>query len=359
MSHRFHKLKVQKIIRETSDSVSLILEVPEALRSLFAFKQGQYLTFKGTHEGEEIRRSYSICSSPLSGILQVAVKKIKGGVFSSYINEQLREGDTLEVMAPQGRFFTEMHQNNEKLYVAIAAGSGITPVLSIIATALQSEPKSRVILLYGNKNKNSIIFKETLEALKNSYMSRLSVYHILSREQSDAELLSGRIDKDKCAYFLRHIIHPKDISEVFLCGPEQMIKDGRAALSEAGVPKEQIHFELFFSAGAVRGVRRQATVEEKTTAVSNITLKLDAVTVQFDLDYQGETILEAALKKGADLPFSCKGGMCATCRAKVEKGRVTMDTNYALEAEEVKAGFILACQSHPRSKEVVINFDIK
>lgn len=356
MSQHFHRLKVQKIIRETSDSVSLILEVPEALRSVFAFKQGQYLTFKIIHEGVEIRRSYSICSSPLSGRLQVAVKKVKDGVFSSYINEQLREGDFLEALAPQGRFFTEMHKSNEKLYLAIAAGSGITPVLSIITAALESEPKSRVLLLYGNKNKNSIIFKETIEALKNSYMSRLSVYHILSREQADMELLSGRIDKEKCAYFLRHIIPPKEISEVFLCGPEQMIKELRVVLSEAGVPKKQIHFELFFSVAATN-VRQPLRMEE-TTTLSSVTLKLDAVTVQFDLDYQGETILEAALKKGADLPFSCKGGMCATCRAKLEKGEVAMDTNYSLEPEEVEAGFILTCQSHPRSQEVVINFDI-
>ncbi len=360
MSTNFHKLKVKQIRKETPECVSVTFDVPTDLQQEFAFKQGQYLTFKNFHNDEEIRRSYSICASPLENELRVAVKKIDEGIFSSYMNDSAKVGDILDVMQPQGRFFTEVKADQEKLYVAIAAGSGITPILSIIKTVLLTEENSRFVLIYGNKNKGTIIFKEELEALKNKYMDRFSLYNILSREVADAEILSGRINREKCDYFLQNIIDPTQINEVFLCGPEEMILSGRDALVDAGVNKENIHFELFYSATAEqKKAENKKIVATSNDTMSKVTVKLDATALTLDLGYNGDTILDAALKNGADLPYACKGGVCATCRAKVEKGQVVMDINYSLEPDEVEAGFILTCQAHPCSEEVVVNFDIK
>ena len=360
MAINFHKLSVKQVKRETPECVSVVLDVPADLKNEFNFKQGQYLTFKDIKNNEEIRRSYSICSCPTDGELRVAVKKIQNGVFSTYVNDSLQVGDVLEVMTPQGNFYTEVEPTNEKLYVGIVAGSGITPVMSIMKAVLNKEPNSKFVLLYGNRNKGNIIFKEEIEALKNKHMERLSVYNILSREIADAEVLSGRIDRDKIDYFLQHIIDPKQVSEVFLCGPEEMILSGRDAFVEAGVDKKKVHFELFYSAAAeAKKVEHQNVVAESDDTMSKLTIKLDASALMIDLGYHGETILDAALKNGADLPYACKGGVCATCKCKVEKGEVHMDINYSLEPDEVEAGFVLSCQAHPRSEEVVVNFDIK
>lgn len=360
MAINFHKLKVKQLKRETPECVSVVLDVPAELQNEFKFKHGQYLTFKDIKNDEEIRRSYSICSCPTEGELRVAVKKIQNGVFSTYVNEELKVGDTLDVMTPQGNFYTEVDPNNSKLYVGIVAGSGITPVLSIIKTVLQTEPKSEFVLLYGNRNKGSIIFKEEIEALKNKYMERISVYNILSRETADAEILSGRINKEKIEYFLKNLINPADINEVFLCGPEEMILDGRDALTEAGVDSKHIHFELFYSATAeAKKVERQNAVAVSDDTMSKVTIKLDATALQIDLGYNGETILDAALQNGADLPYACKGGVCATCKCKVLEGEVEMDINYSLEPDEIEAGFVLSCQAHPRSANVVVDFDAK
>jgi len=360
MAINFHKLTVKQVKRETPECVSIVLDVPTELKNEFKFKQGQYLTFKDIKNNEEIRRSYSICSCPTDGELRVAVKKIENGVFSTYVNETLQPGDTLDVMTPQGNFFTEVENSNEKLYVGIVAGSGITPVMSIMKAVLNSEPNSKFVLLYGNRNKGNIIFKEEIEALKNKHMERLSVYNILSREIADAEILSGRIDREKIEYFLQNIIDPKQVSEVFLCGPEEMILSGRDAFVEAGVDTKNVHFELFYSATAeAKKVERQNVVADSDDTISKLTIKLDASALMIDLGYNGDTILDAALKNGADLPYACKGGVCATCKCKVEKGEVHMDINYSLEPDEVAAGFVLSCQAHPRSEEVVVNFDIK
>lgn len=358
MAVSFHQLKVRNIRRETPECVSVSLEVPEESKSDFVFRQGQYLTFRHQLNGEEIRRSYSICASPLDGELRVAVKKVPEGVFSTYVNESLQVGDTVEVMQPEGRFFTELDATNEKMYVAFAAGSGITPVISIIKTVLLTEPKSKFCLVYGNKTRGSIIFKSEIEDLKNQFMGRFSVYHILSREQADAQILSGRIDRDKCRYFLDKIIRPEDIDECFLCGPEDMINDVKEVLTGAGVSSKKIHFELFFTSSSLR---RQAAekVPYLNDSISKVTVKLDGSYMEMELGYHGESILDAALKNGADLPFACKGGVCATCRAKVEKGSVEMDINYALEQDELDAGFVLTCQAHPRSENVLVNFDIR
>lgn len=360
MSTTFHPLKIKRINRETNDCVSVSFDVPEDLKDLFQFKQGQYLTFKSKDGQEEIRRSYSICASPCENELKVAVKKISEGIFSSYINDLAKEGDVLEVMPPQGNFFTEINKDHQKTYVAFVAGSGITPVISIIKSVLKNEPNSQFILIYGNRNKGSIIFKEEVEALKNRYMQRLSVYHILSREMADADILSGRINAEKAELFLKHIIPTDKIDEVFLCGPEDMILGVRDTLVNAGLDSKKIHFELFYSAASAQKKKEhQEAVNRPDDQYSKVVVKLDASALNMDLAYHGQTILDAALQNGADLPYACKGGVCATCKCKLEKGEVEMDINYSLEQDELDAGFILSCQAHPRSADVVVNFDIK
>lgn len=359
MSITFHPLSVKNIRQETPDCVSVAFDLPENLKSDFSFQQGQYLTFKKEINGEEVRRSYSICSSPLDGELRVAVKQVEAGIFSTYVNNELKVGDVLETMTPQGLFTSPMEPDSAKNYFLVAAGSGITPILSIIKTVLQSEPKSNITLLYGNKNRGSIIFKSELEALKNKYMERLSVYHILSREQADADLMCGRIDAAKCTYFLDKIVNSKSISAAFLCGPEEMILSTKETLIAAGVPEADVHYELFFSAVAAQKQQERKEQNADTDTMSKVSITLDGTTTIISLGYNGESILDAALSNGADLPFACKGGVCATCRCKVESGTVEMDVNYSLEKDEIERGFILACQAHPRSEQVVVNFDAR
>jgi ring-1,2-phenylacetyl-CoA epoxidase subunit PaaE len=359
MSIKFYPLKVKNIKQETADCVSVAFDLPENIKTDFAFKQGQYLTFKKEINGIEIRRSYSICSSPLDGELRVAIKQVEEGVFSTYINKNLKVGDIIETMTPQGLFTNPIEPNKAKNYFLIAAGSGITPILSIIKTILQSEPESNITLLYGNKNRGSIIFKSELEALKNKYMERFSIYHILSREQTDADLMSGRIDITKCNYFLNKIVDPKSINAAFLCGPEEMILSAKESLIAFGVPESSIHYELFFSAIAAQKQQDRKEKISSEDAVSKVSITLDGTTTVLDLTYNGESILDAALNNGADLPFACKGGVCATCRCKVESGEVEMDVNYSLEKDEIARGFVLACQAHPRSENVIINFDAR
>lgn len=359
MSVTFHPLKVKSVRKETVDCVSVALEVPEALQSDFAFKHGQYLTFRKEFNGEEVRRSYSICSSPLDGELRVAIKKVEDGVFSQYANQKLQAGDVLETMTPQGLFTCGLDKTQKKQYLAFAAGSGITPILSIVKTILQTEPQSEFCLVYGNQNRGSIIFKSELEALKNRYMERFSLYNVLSREVADAELLRGRIDPEKIGIFLSKVIDPATISDVFLCGPEEMILSGKEALKSAGIPEKNIHFELFYSATAAEKQKARSKVPYSNDTMSQITVHLDGSSSTMSLGYHGESILDAALRNGADLPFACKGGVCATCRCKLESGEVEMDVNYSLEKDELEQGFILACQAHPRSEQVTVNFDIR
>lgn len=357
---KFNTLKVKDIKRETSECVSVAFEVPEQLIEDYAFVQGQYLTLKAEIQGEEVRRSYSICTSPLDNDLRVAIKKVEGGRFSTYANEQLRPGDSLEVMTPMGRFYTQLDANNENNYVAFAAGSGITPVMSILKTTLQKEPKSNFILFYGNRATDSIIFKEEIEALKNIFMGRLSVHHVLSREQQDSPLFTGHIDADKCMAFSKTFFDSAEISAFFLCGPGAMIEEVSNQLIERGVDKSNIHFELFTTdqAGALNLMPKNTATSSSTEEVeAMISITLDGNSFSFPLPSKGDTILDAALKAGADLPFSCKGGVCATCRAKVVKGQVNMDVNYALEQDEIENGYVLTCQSHPASAEVHVDFD--
>jgi ring-1,2-phenylacetyl-CoA epoxidase subunit PaaE len=353
----FHKLTVRDVRKETNDCVSISFDIPNDLKDDFLFNQGQNITLRSTIDGEEIRRSYSICTSPAENELRVAVKKVFDGAFSSFANERLSAGDVLEVMPPTGNFFTELNVANKKRYVFFAAGSGITPVISIIKTILQAEPESTVTLVYGNKNVSSIIFKEVLEGLKDTYLQRLSLFYILSRERTDADINHGRIDAEKCRQF-SNLVNFLSVDEFFICGPEKMIFIVKAFLEEKGINKRKIHFELFTTPERKikKIINSRMAVEGEGSA---ITVKLDGRSFDFQLDYNSNNILDEALAQGADLPFSCKGGVCTTCKAKIIEGEVEMEANYGLEPEEVKAGFILTCQSHPRSKKVVIDFDVK
>ena len=345
--------------KETGDCVSIAFTVPPALKEKFNYIQGQYITLRTTINGEDVRRSYSVCSSPLDNELRVAVKKVEEGVFSTYANEFLKRGETLDVMPPMGKFFTALKPGQTKQYVGFASGSGITPLLSIIKTTLRTELKSSFTLVYGNRNRHSIIFKEELEGLKNRYMERFRVIYILSREKTDAAINFGRIDAEKCTALCTKNLDITTTDEFFLCGPENMIFSVKDQLEHLGVDKKKIHFELFTVPGQKLSSIVKPESAMKTEVKSKITVKLDGIAFDFDLGFDGDAILDAALKNGADLPYACKGGVCCTCRAKLVEGEVDMDVNYGLEQEEIEQGFILTCQSHPRTEKVVVDFDSK
>lgn len=355
----FHTLTVKDVRRETEDCVSIAFDIPEELLDLFSFQQGQNITIRRSIDGEDLRRNYSICTSPYEKELRVAIKAMPYGKFSNWANQELKIGDTLEVMPPTGRFHTRLDPSSKKKYLAFAAGSGITPLMSIIKTTLQTEPQSSFTLIYGNRNRRSIIFRDELENLKNKFMQRFQLIHILSREEPESVLNFGRIDEKKCDELCGHLIRLDQYQEVFLCGPEQMIGQVRQYLEHAGFPEEHIHFELFTTPQQSprangSGLTDQAGDLRKQ---SRIQVKIDGIVTGFDLPVQGDTILNAALRHGADLPFACKGGVCATCKARLVEGRVEMDVNYALEKDEVAAGFILTCQSHPVTDHVYVDFD--
>lgn len=365
MSSHFVSLTIKDVRRETADCVSIAFAVPAQWQETFGFHQGQNITVRTMIAGAEIRRSYSICSSPLDHELRIAVKKVAGGLFSTLANDQLQPGHTLEVLPPSGKFYTELHPGNRKQYLAIAAGSGITPVLSLIKTTLAVEPHSRFTLVYGNRSRPSIIFREELEALKNRYMDRLSLHHILSREEMEVPLYQGRIDAAKCEELCSRLIDLQTMDEIFICGPRTMTFSVKDWLEKQGIQRKKIHFELFHpldssiaASSPVPGNTEAASAREDEK-ISEVTVRLDGVSHVFKLPYYGNSILDAALYQGADLPFACKGGVCCTCRARLTEGEVEMDHNYALESDELAAGFVLTCQSHPRSPKVTIDFDSK
>lgn len=358
MALHFHPLTVKDIKRETQDCVSISFDIPKELKKEFEFKQGQSLTLRKNLEGEEIRRSYSICTSPLDNEVRVAVKKVQGGLFSTFANTELKPGDTMDVMPPSGNFYTDLYSSHKKNYVAFAAGSGITPVISIIKTTLITEPKSTFTLVFGNKNHSSIIFKEELEALKDKYIERFSLYHILSRERMEADINYGRITAEKCDQ-LTKLIDINRIDEFFICGPEEMIFYVKDFLEQKGIDKRKIHFELFTTPLRKASSYKPQNASETNKETSKITVKLDGRSFDFNLDYDSNNILDAALAQGADLPYACKGGVCTTCKAKLIEGKIEMEVNYGLEADEVAAGYILTCQSHPRSEKVMVDFDVK
>jgi ring-1,2-phenylacetyl-CoA epoxidase subunit PaaE len=354
MAVHFHSLKIKEIIKETTDCVSVSFIVPPELSDLFTFKEGQNITLKKIINGEEVRRSYSICNAPHEKELKVAIKKVEGGLFSTFANDSLKAGDSVDVLPPTGRFTSKDKEGN---YLAIAAGSGITPIISIIKHTLKTQPNSSFTLIFGNKSRSSIIFFEEIEGLKNTYMQRLNCINILSRERTDATINYGRINTEKLEA-LKQLINFKTFDGAYICGPEEMIFASSAFLEKEGVEKTKIHFELFTSPGQKTNTIQQEKADVDKGPKSNISIKLDGRTFDFALGYNADCILDAALAQGADLPYACKGGVCCTCRAKLVEGKVHMDVNYALEEEEIAQGFILTCQSHPLTEKVVIDFDV-
>jgi ring-1,2-phenylacetyl-CoA epoxidase subunit PaaE len=352
----FHPLTIAAIDPVTDDSVAIMFEVPEQLRADYAFTQGQHLTIRTELAGDDVRRNYSICAPVSSGQLRVAVKRLPGGAFSEHALDVLQPGDVLDVMTPSGRFFTELDPTNTKHYVCVAAGSGITPVLSIVATTLETEPHSQVTLVYANRTHKSVMFLEEVEDLKDSYPDRFQLIHVLSREPQEVELFSGRLDADRMARLLESLLPPDTVDEWFLCGPFDMVSDLRKLLISEGVAKKAVHAEVFHveSAGAVRRTPVQSAGPAEG---AEVTITLDGRTSSFRLASDGPVVLDAALAVRSDAPFACKGGVCGTCRAKVVEGSVEMDTNWALEPDEVERGYVLTCQSHPTSDKVVLDYD--
>lgn len=355
MSLHFYALTVAQIRKETDDCVSILFAIPENLKEKFTYQQGQNIAIKTNINGAEVRRSYSLCSSPLSNEFRIAIKQVKNGLFSTYANTVLQAGDVLDVMPPVGKFYTALKATHQKKYVAFAAGSGITPILSIIKTTLATEPKSSFTLVFGNKNHNSIIFKEELEALKNKYLQRFQLIHVLSRERTDAELNYGRINVEKLQQ-LSALINLKQTDEFFVCGPEQMIFAVKDFLEAKNIETAKIHFELFASSTQNIATQNQETITDSATT-SKISVNVDGRSFEFDLPQNGQSILDAALQQGADLPFACKGGVCCTCKAKLVEGKVKMNVNWGLEQDEIAKGYILTCQSHPLTEKVVVDYD--
>jgi ring-1,2-phenylacetyl-CoA epoxidase subunit PaaE len=355
---KFHTLRVQDITRETADCVSVAFEVPENLQQDYRFIPGQYLTLETEIDGEKVRRSYSLCSSPLDGELRVAIKKVEMGKFSTWANESLTVGSNMQVMTPEGNFHAQLDAQQKKQYVAFAAGSGITPVYSIVKSVLEMEPDSTFTLFYGNKTSNTVIFKDKLDALKSEYMGRLEVHHVLSQEDQGTDYLKGRINQAKCESFAEKFFDINRVSEYFICGPEAMINAVSDSLKGLGIDSKKIHFELFTS--PVQNLAGKTKVEKGTKVdkmMSKVTVVLDGDETHFDLSSSGFSVLDAALDAGADVPYACKGAVCCTCRAKVIEGSAEMDMNYALEDDEVADGYILTCQSHPTSEKLVVSFD--
>lgn len=358
MAVHFHKLRIKQVKKETADCVSISFDIPETLKDVFEYKEGQNITIRTNIDGEEIRRSYSVCNAPFEKELRVAVKKIDGGVFSRFANDILKPGDELDVLPPTGKFNARLNSSKTGNCLAIAAGSGITPVISIIKHTLKTDPGASFTLLYGNRDRHSIIFFDELEGLKNTYMDRFNFINILSREKTDTEIFYGRIDENKLAA-LGKLISYENFDEIYLCGPEQLIFTAADYLQRNGINKDNIHFELFTTPGQKQAATQTQEEQKDAGPKSQVTVKLDGRSIDFELGFQSSSILDAALKNGADLPFACKGGVCATCRAKLVEGKVDMDVNYALEKEELEQGFILTCQSHPKTEKVVVDFDIK
>lgn len=354
MSQQFYPLILKDIRKTTSDCSVLTFDVKPELKEVFKYHQGQYLTLRAMVNGEDLRRSYSLCSSPLDDTWQVAVKQIEDGRFSTFVNQNLKVGDTLEVMPPNGKFYTDLAPEQKRNYVAFAAGSGITPMHSIIKTHLQKEKDANFKLFYFNRSIQSIILKEEIEGLKNQYINRFELYHFLTQEERDAPLFNGRCSVEKLETISKNLLELDSIDHFFICGPTDMIFLIRDFLTEKGVDKSKIHYELFNTPVNKDKKKKSSGNNSDLSAVSIIN---NGVKTSFEMGQGGENILDAALRNNADLPFACKGGVCCTCRAKLLEGEVEMEVNYALEEDEVEQGYILTCQAIPKSKNISVDFD--
>ena len=354
----FYNIKVANIYKETKDTVVITFDIPEDLKEKFKFKQGQHLTLRKEINGEDIRRNYSLCTSPIDNEWKVAVKTIRNGVFSNYAFNELKKGDELQVMPPHGEFYVEVNEQASNNYIAFAAGSGITPMLSIISTHLLLEPKSTFKLFYLNRMVKSIIFKEELEQLKNQFFGRFQVFYFLTKEKRDIPFLNGRFDKEKLAVLTKTFIDIPDTNHAFICGPQDMIFLIRDELQAAGLDKEKIHYELFFSGSSEEENKHIAEVLDEKADGTKVTIIDGGKEFHFVMDDDFDNILDGALSAGADLPFACKGGVCSTCKCKVLEGEVKMKVNYALEEKEVAQNFVLSCQAVPVTEKVVVDFDV-
>ena len=356
MAEHFYPLRVAEIVPETDEANSVRFVVPSELKDAFRFKAGQHLSLRVDIDGEEVRRNYSLCTAPADGDLMVTVKQIAGGVFSNWVAEKLRAGDTLDVMTPHGSFTTEFDPGAKRRYVGFAGGSGITPVISLIRTALSAEPESRFTLFYGNRDSNSVIFLEALAALKDSYIGRFELYHFLSDEEGDIELFNGMLDRETCDEAIEHLIDdPGDVAAWFICGPGPMMDAAEAALLETGVARGRIHIERFTAGRPSAALVAQMAALQEEAAGLKLSVTLDGRTRK--VEFSAANILDSAREAGMPAPFACKAGVCATCRAKVTKGKVEMAARYGLTDEEIAAGYVLTCQSVPLGEGVAVDYD--
>ena len=355
LTPRFHRLAVNDLRREAADAVSMTFAIPKELEGDYGFNPGQYLTLRMTLGGEEVRRSYSICSGPDDGEIRIAVKRVDGGAFSGFVTDELKRGDELDVMTPTGRFGVVLAQNDARTHVGFAAGSGITPILSIVKGVLAREPNSRFFLFYGNRTTDGMLFREQLEELKDRFIDRFSLFHVISGEEQDIPILHGRLDGDKVRVLLRSLVPASDVDHVFICGPTRMSEEIEATCRDLGIAKDRIHVERFVS-GLGGKPRPRIVVPPSAPPKAIAALIIDGKRREVPVA-DGEAILDAASRAGVDLPFACKGGMCSTCRAKLVEGRAEMEFNYSLEPWELQAGFILTCQARPVTDKVVVDYD--
>jgi ring-1,2-phenylacetyl-CoA epoxidase subunit PaaE len=356
----FHPLAVRAVRRLTEDSIEVAFDVPPELAGHYDYLPGQYLALRRHADGRELRRSYSICAVPMPGEIRVAIKRDLGGEFSTWANESLKPGDVLDVMSPQGTFTTNLAPETTKHLAAIVAGSGITPIMSLARAALAASPHTRFSLIYSNRTAQDVMFLEELADLKDRYPARFALFHVLTREHRNSELLSGRVDEERLRTFLEYLVRPDDVDEWFICGPFDLVQLCRDTLENAGVPRGQVHFELFTTDRPDRptGSHGRSAPVDDGAGVHTITFTLDGRTASVTTPVHGqESILNAALRLRSDVPFACAGGVCGTCRAKLVTGTVNMEENYALEPEELERGYILTCQSHPTSETVTVNYD--
>lgn len=357
MSANFYPLTITHIERETADALSIRLDVPTELQPVFAFKPGQHLTIRATINGEDIRRNYSLCVAPHEQQLKVAIKQISGGVFSNWAAATLKAGDILDVMPPHGSFTVEFEPTRYEHYVGFAGGSGITPILSLMKTALNDEPHSHFTLLYGNRDSNSIIFLEELAALKNTYMQRLQVFHFLSDEAEDIALFNGVLNEAKCTDILTSLVEPSTVAHFFICGPGPMMDAAESALKSRHVDATKIHIERFTAGRPSASTAASLATQSAKVAGTRMKITLDGRTRTVEFDAVGGNILDSARAAGMMAPYACKAGVCATCRAKVVAGHVTMAARYGLSDEEVANGYILTCQSIPKGDGLVLDYD--
>ena len=356
MSVHFHPLKVAEIVPETADANSIRFEIPPELREAFAFKAGQHLTLRATIDGEEVRRNYSLCTAPADSDWMVTVKRIGGGLFSNWVGDQLRAGDIVEVMVPHGSFTTEFEASKARHLVGIAGGSGITPVMSLIKTLLREEPQSRFTLLYGNRDSSSVIFLEALAALKDKHLGRFEIYHFLDHEEQDIDLFNGMLNRERLEEAVEHLVpDAADVDGWFICGPGPMMDAAEGVLLDRSIPKERIHIERFTADRPPEAVAQEIAQLQTQAEGMSVAVTLDGRTRR--VPFTAGNILDSARAAGLPAPFACKAGVCATCRAKVIKGKVEMAARYGLTDEEVAAGYVLTCQSVPLGDGVAVDYD--